>query len=365
MKIKEICTFLEEIAPLSYQENYDNAGLITGNFNTEITGILISLDCTEIILEEAISLGYNMVITHHPIVFKGLKKITGANYVERTIIKAIKNEIAIYAIHTNLDHVLNGVNGKIAQKLNLINVKVLRPKIDTLCKLVTYCPVSYADKIRQTLFEGGAGNLGNYTEASFNSNGIGTFKGNNISHAFVGEKNQQHHEEETKIEVIFEQHKQKYIVSKLIENHPYEEVAYNIVALKNQNQNVGAGAIGQLSSEMDVTSFLEYLKEKMNISVIRHSALLDKMIKTVAICGGAGSFLLEDAKRLNADIFISGDFKYHEFFDADDKIVIADIGHYESEQFTQELLLDVITNKFSNFAIRLTENNTNPIKYLA
>jgi dinuclear metal center YbgI/SA1388 family protein len=365
MKIFEITSFLEQIAPLAYQESYDNSGLIVGDLNTDITQALISLDCTEAIIDEAIAHNCNLVISHHPIVFSGLKKITGKNYVERVIIKAIKNNIAIYAIHTNLDSVLNGVNGKIAEKLGLQNCRILAPKNNILNKLITFVPVAYADKVRQALFDAGAGNIGNYSEASFNSIGTGTFKGNENSNAFVGEKNKRHKEEEVKIEVLFEVYKRNDILQALHHHHPYEEVAYDILTLNNAHQQVGSGLLGTLPETMEEQEFLVFLKSVMNVEVIRHTQLLGKTVKTVAVCGGSGSFLLGNALSAKADVFISADFKYHEFFDADNKIIIADIGHYESEQFTIELLAEIITKNFPTFAIRLTEKNTNPIKYLA
>lgn len=364
MKIFELTQFLEQYAPLSYQESYDNAGLIVGNLNNQITQVLICLDCIEAVVDEAIATNCNLIIAHHPIVFKGLKKITGKNYVERVIIKAIQNNIAIYATHTNLDSVLNGVNGKIAEKLGLQNCQILAPKTGLLNKLCVFVPLAYAEVLRNALFIAGAGNIGNYSEASFNTQGTGTFKGNDLSNAFVGQKNVQHHEAETKIEVIFETHLTHQILQAMRNNHPYEEIAYDIYSLNNANQQVGSGLIAQLPNEISEIDFLTQVKAKMNVSVIRHTALLNKKIKTVAICGGSGSFLLGNALAAKADIFITADFKYHEFFDADNKILIADIGHYESEHFTQELLLEIITNKFPTFAVRLTKINTNPIKYL-
>lgn len=365
MKIQDITSLLTQYAPTAYQESYDNAGLIVGNAHTEISQALVCLDCTEAIIDEAIKYNCNLIIAHHPIVFKGLKTFTGKNYVERVIIKAIQNNIAIYAIHTNLDNVIDGVNGKIAQKLGLVNCKILAPKTGILNKLITFTPLAYADKVRQALFAAGAGNIGNYSEASFNSTGTGTFKGNNASQAFVGEKNIQHQEAEIKIEVIFENHLTSQLLKALRQYHPYQEVAYDIITLNNAHQQVGAGLIGELVDEIDEAIFLQQLKNTMRVSVIRHTQLLGKKIKRVAVCGGSGSFLLGNAVGAGADIFISADFKYHEFFDADNKLLIADIGHYESEQFTQELLIEIITKKFPTFAIRLTENNTNPIKYLA
>ena len=364
MQLKDIIQFLEEKAHPSLQESYDNSGLICGHPSMEITGAIICLDSTEEIIDEAIRHGYNLVIAHHPIVFSGLKKLNGKNYIERTIIKAIKNDIAIYAIHTNLDNIIHGVNAKIAEKIGLINCRILSPMKNKLLKLSTYVPHEHAEKVKEALFNAGAGHIGNYSECSFSTQGEGTFKGGDGSNPVYGEKNIRLKAQETKIEVILESHKQHQVFRALQEAHPYEEVAYEIISLVNNFQETGAGMIGELSEEIDVQDFLKSLKTKMKTDCIRHTKLSSQGIKKVALCGGAGSFLLEDAKHAGADIFITGDFKYHQFFDADGSLVIADIGHYESEQFTIELLGDWLSEKFPTFALRLTENNTNPINYL-
>jgi dinuclear metal center YbgI/SA1388 family protein len=363
MKLSEITDFLESIAPLNYQEDYDNSGLIVGHANDEIHAALVALDCTEQIVDEAIAKNCNLIITHHPIVFKGLKKFNGKTYVERVVLKAIKNNIALYAIHTNLDHVDHGVSGEICKRLGIQNAKILSPKNNLLKKLVTFCPTAQADQVRNALFAAGAGNIGNYSECSFNAEGEGTFKGNEKANPFVGEKGVQHHETEVRIETIFKTQDERKILLALLENHPYEEVAYDIYPLANKLENVGAGMVGWLPQEMDNMDFLHLVKEKMQAKVIRHTELLSKKIKKVAVCGGSGGFLLKDAIAAGADAFITADFKYHEFFDAEQKLIICDIGHYESEQFTSNLLIDNIQEKFHNFAIRLTEHNTNPINY--
>jgi dinuclear metal center YbgI/SA1388 family protein len=364
MQLKDIIQFLEEKAHPSLQESYDNSGLICGHPSMEITGAIICLDSTEEIIDEAIRNGYNLVIAHHPIVFSGLKKLNGKNYIERTIIKAIKNDIAIYAIHTNLDNIIHGVNAKIAEKIGLINCRILSPMKNKLLKLSTYVPHEHAEKVKEALFNAGAGHIGNYSECSFSTQGEGTFKGGDGSNPVYGDKNIRFKAQETKFEVILESHKQHQVFRALQEAHPYEEVAYEIISLVNNFQDTGAGMIGELAEEIDVQYFLKSLKTKMKTDCIRHTKLSSQSIKKVALCGGAGSFLLEDAKRAGADIFITGDYKYHQFFDADGSIIIADIGHYESEQYTIELLGDWLSEKFPTFALRLTENNTNPINYL-
>jgi dinuclear metal center YbgI/SA1388 family protein len=363
MKLAVLTRFLESYAPLNYQEDYDNSGLIVGQAEMEVTGVLVALDCTEEIVDEALVHGYNVIVTHHPIVFKGLKKLNGKNYIERVVMKAIKNDIALYAIHTNLDHVHNGVSGEICKRLGLKNPRILRPKANLLKKLVTFCPNAQALQVRAALFHAGAGQISDYSECSFNTDGYGTFKGNDHTNAFVGEKNVLHQEPEVRIETIFLAQDERKIIVALLENHPYEEVAYDIYPLDNKLQQVGAGMVGWLEQGMEAPEFLSFLKDRMNVEVIRHTQALPKKIRRVAVCGGSGSFLLPDALAANADVFITGDFKYHEFFDADKKLMIADIGHFESEQFTSNLLVEIIQEKFPNFAIRLTEHNTNPINY--
>ena len=364
MKIKEITNYLEEIAPLSYQESYDNAGLIVGDSNREVTGVLVCLDSTEEIIEEAIEKNCNLVVAHHPIVFGGLKKITGKNYVERTVIKAIKNDIAIYAIHTNLDNVIEGVNGKIAEILELQNTRVLAPKTGILKKLITFVPYEAKEPVLQALFDAGAGTIGEYSECSYSTEGRGTYLPSEKSNPYKGEKGARHTEPEYKIEVLYTKEKEGNILKALFDAHPYEEVAYDLIQLTNTTPLIGAGIIGELKEETDALEFLKYLKIKMKTACIRHTTATNRKIKKVALCGGAGSFLLADAKRQQADIFITGDFKYHEFFDAENQIIIADIGHFESEQFTIEHLASLLKENFSTFAVQLTEKETNPIHYL-
>lgn len=364
MKLKEITDYIESIAPLSYQESYDNAGLICGNKEMEVTGALICLDSTEAVIDEAIKTKCNLVIAHHPIVFGGLKKFNGKNYVERVIIKAIKNDIAIYAAHTNLDNVFEGVNKKIADTIGLTNCKILAPQNNTLKRLITFCPDDHAEKLRAALFEAGGGKIGNYDECSFNSNGMGTFRANEGANPFVGEVGKQNHEKETKIEVMYPNYLEGRLLKALFSAHPYEEVAYDLIPLTNANQEVGAGMIGELPAEMEEKAFLEHLKKVMKADGIRYTALKGKKVRKIAVCGGSGSFLLKNAIGAGADVFVTADFKYHQFFDAENQIVIADIGHYESEQYTMELFYDLLAKKFTTFALHLSKINTNPINYL-
>jgi dinuclear metal center YbgI/SA1388 family protein len=363
MKLKEIIRALEDWAPSTLQESYDNAQLITGNPQMTITKAMATLDCIESVVDEAIARGCNLIIAHHPIVFSGLKSLTGKSYIERTVIKAIKNDIAIYAIHTNLDNVSTGVNAIIGKKLGLENPKTLAPKKGLIKKLLTYIPKDYQEKVRTALFEAGAGNIGLYEECSFNTDGIGTFKAKSGAHPFSGEVGIKKEEQEVKLEMIFESHRLPSVLNALQNSHPYEEVAYEVLSLDNLHQNIGSGMIGELSSPLDEIDFLNHVAKTMKCKVIRHTALLNKEVKTVAFCGGSGQFLLKKAIAAKADVFITGDFKYHEFFDAEENIVILDIGHFESEQYTGELIIDYLHEIFPTFAVLLSEVKTNPVHY--
>jgi dinuclear metal center YbgI/SA1388 family protein len=363
MKIKDVIAALESLAPPVLQEGYDNAGLITGDENAQCKGILVSLDATEVVIKEAINKGCNMVVSHHPIVFSGLKRITGKNYVQKAIISAIKNDIALYAIHTNLDNMLNGVNGRIASLLGLKNISVLAPKENQLKKLYTFVPRANADQVRQAIFDAGAGHIGNYEECSFNAEGVGTFKGEMNTDPFVGKPGELHKENEIKVEVIFPAWLESRIIKSLLSAHPYEEVAYDIICLDNRFSSIGSGIIGELDAPMDEKNILKLLKDKFGLTIIKHTQLLNKPIKKIAACGGAGSFLISSALAAGAEIYITSDIKYHEFFDANDKMIVADIGHYESEQFTINLLQEFLEQKFPTFAVLKTEVNTNPVRY--
>ncbi|MEX8546859.1 MAG: Nif3-like dinuclear metal center hexameric protein [Mucilaginibacter sp.] len=364
MKLNTLTAYLESLAPLNYQEDYDNSGLLIGHSDQEISQALISLDCTEAVVDEAIAYNCQLVISHHPIVFKGLKKFNGKTYVERVVEKAIKNSIAIYAIHTNLDHVATGVNKHIADRLGLINTRILSPKNNLLKKLITFVPVAQAEAVRAALFAAGAGKIGNYSEASFNTDGTGTYKAGENANPFTGELGKQHREPEVRIETIYPTNLENKILTALILAHPYEEVAYDLYPITNAFQEVGAGLIGELSSPQEEIDFLHFVKKVMKAEVIRHTVFTGKKVSKVAVCGGSGSFLLKQAIAAGADVFVTADFKYHEFFDAEGKLVVADIGHFETEQFTQELLAEIISEKFPTFAVRLTKINTNPVKYI-
>lgn len=363
MKISQLITLLEKLAPLSLQEDYDNAGLIVGDRNSKVSGVLCTLDCTEAVINEAIAKNCNVVVAHHPIIFKGLKTITGKSYVERTVLSAIKNDIAIYAIHTNLDNVKEGVNAEIGKRLNLHDLEILLPKRGNICKLQTFVPKEYLNVVLDALFDAGAGAIGDYNECSFTTSGTGTFKAGPEANPHVGVVGERHHENEMKIEVVLESHLVSNAVNALIDAHPYEEVAYDVIHNQIIDGQTGSGMVGKLNAPMSESEFLQHLGKVFDIKVIRHTELLQRPINTVAICGGSGSFLLGAAKQKRADALVTSDFKYHEFFDADKDIVIYDIGHFESEQFTPHLLQQYLEDKNVTFAVLLSEVKTNPIHY--
>ena len=364
MKASTIINLLEELAPRSLQESYDNSGLMCGDPTMEVSSAMLSLDCTEEVLDEAIEKGSNMLICHHPLIFGGINSITGKNEVERCLIKAIKNDLLIYAIHTNLDNVKEGVNKKISDVIGLKDAKILSPKKNQLLKLSFFVPKKDLDQCRTAIFDVGAGEIGAYSNCSFNVVGEGSYKANEGANPHLGEVGKIHFEEEIKVEVIMPNFLSARVVANLIKAHPYEEVAYDIYPLQNAWSEVGSGMIGELEEEMDTQEFLLHVKNVLNCSSIRHTAIHNKKVKRIALCLGSGSFLLKNAIAQGADVFITADFKYHQFFEADSKIVIADVGHFESEQFTAELLRDYLQEKIPNFATYLSESRTNPIHYL-
>ncbi len=363
MKIKDITQIIEQFAPLPLQESYDNAGLIIGDPSAKATGALITMDVTDAVIDEAIKNKFNLIVAHHPLIFKGLKKIIPNEMIGRMVTKCIKNDIAVYAAHTNLDNVIGGVNRIISDKLGLRNQKILDTKSDQLRKLVVFIPKDHAGKVRRAIFDAGAGHIGNYDNCSFNTPGDGTFRALEGADPFVGNKNELHFETELRTEFIYPFYREAEILAAMQRAHPYEEVAYDIYPLANTFNKVGAGMIGELDEPEDTKKFLQRIKRTFGAGCIRHTEIVKEEIKKVALCGGSGSFLIQKAIRAGADVYISGDIKYHEFFDADGKITIADIGHYESEQFTKELLMNLIKKNFSTFAVQISAVNTNPINY--
>jgi dinuclear metal center YbgI/SA1388 family protein len=364
MKMVDLIAVIEKYAAPELQEDYDNAGLITGQASWDCTGVLCSLDVTVEVIKEARDRNCNLILAHHPVIFRSLKKINGRTYVEQVIIEAIKNDIAIYAAHTNLDNIVLGVNGMIARKLGLKNVSILQPKNKMLRRLITFAPVDKVEQVRSAVFAAGAGHIGNYSECSFNSEGTGTFKAEEGTDPYVGEIGKRHFEKETKIEIVYPFYLENQVVKALVDHHPYEEVAYDIFTMDNVHFGIGAGVIGDLEEPQSEKDFLKFIRQTFHANGIRHTELLGRPVKKVAVCGGAGSFLIKKAVQMGADIYITADVKYHEFFDAEGKLVLADIGHYESEQFTIDLLHDLLAEKFPTFAVLKTRINTNPVRYL-
>ncbi len=364
MRVKDITSWLDHFAPLSFQESYDNAGLIVGDPDLEIHSVLVTVDVTEAVIDEAIRLNSNLVVAHHPVIFAGLKSITGRTYVERIIIKAIQNHIAIYASHTNLDGILGGVSSKMAGKLGLIHTSILSPRKGELRKLVIFVPVDKVNQVRLAIFKAGAGEIGNYDLCSFNILGEGSFRGGENTKPYVGKKGELHFEKEVRVETVFPKYLQEKIITALLQAHPYEEVAYDIYPLENRYERAGMGIIGELKKEMDEIDFLKQLKVVFHAKGLRHTSLSGNKVRKIAVCGGSGSFLLNEAIKADADVYVSADFKYHQFFNAENKILIADVGHYESEQFTKEILYEALFKNFPKFAVHFSEVNTNPINYL-
>jgi dinuclear metal center YbgI/SA1388 family protein len=364
MQISDIVAHLESLAPPVYQESYDNAGLLTGSGAWECTGVLTTLDVTEEVVREAVTRGCNLIVAHHPIIFGGLKKISSGNYVGRAVIAAIKGDIAVYAIHTNLDNMIaGGVNGRIAEKLGLLGGRALQPSTGTLQKLYCFVPIDHVEKVRAAIFAAGAGHIGEYSECSYSVKGAGTFKGGPGTQPFVGTPGVRHTEEEVRLEMILPVHLSRTVVQAMITAHPYEEPAYDLVSLANTHPGIGAGLVGELPEALEEKVFLDRLREVFGVPVIRHTRLTGQLVKRVAVCGGAGSFLISKALAAGANFYVTSDVKYHEFFDANDRLVLADIGHFESEQFTIDLLFQVLREKFHNFAILKSETKTNPISY--
>ncbi len=363
MTVREVGAVLEELAPLSYAEDFDNVGLLIGQPDVAVTGILVTLDTLENVVDEAMAKHCNLIVSFHPIIFQGLKKLTGRTYVERVAMKAIANNIAIYSPHTALDNSPLGVNYKICEILGLRHRKILIPKKDSLKKLVTYVPKKHAVTVREALFKSGAGSLGNYSNCSFNVEGEGSFKAGAEANPAVGKVGETHFEAEVQINIIYPEALESQVLKALLANHPYEEVAYEVTVLTNENQYLGMGMIGELETSMEEQAFLDFLKKKMKTPVIRHSKLLGKTIKKVAVLGGSGAFAIKNAKAKGADIYITADLKYHQFYEAEDQLILADIGHFETEQFTKQLLVDFLKEKIPNFAVNLSESITNPVNY--
>jgi dinuclear metal center YbgI/SA1388 family protein len=364
MKLKEICSYLDLAVPLSFQEGYDNSGIQVGFPEKNVHSALITLDVTEAVIDEAIETGCDLIISHHPVIFNSIKRLTGRSFTEKIIIKAIQKEIAIYSAHTNLDVYSSGVSRKMAEKLTLKNIKVMSPLKGKLLKLVTYIPEMHIEKVREALFEAGAGVVGNYDKCGFAVPGTGSFRGGENTTPFIGEKGKMQYEKEIRFETILFSHLKDKVIEALIEVHPYEEVAYDLYLLENGSSEIGLGCVGHFDDSIDEMDFLKLVSSVFNAKGLRYSRLTGKQIKNVALCGGSGASLLNVAIATGADAFITSDIKYHNYFDSDSKILLVDTGHYESEKFSTEILYELINKKFPKFAVRFSEKNTNPINYL-
>jgi dinuclear metal center YbgI/SA1388 family protein len=363
MQIGEIIKTIEDFAPLALQESWDNAGLTVGDRDNNVESVVLCLDVTTEVLDEAISKGAGLVISHHPVIFRGLMKLTGSDATERIILKAIQNNIALYAAHTNIDRIWGGVNSRMAGKLGLKKQEILIPEGGILRKLIVFVPEEHASKVREAIFSSGAGHIGEYDQCSFNISGEGSFRGSDATYPFAGKPGVLHFEKEIRIETIYPAFLENRIIKSMIESHPYEEVAYDIYSLGNKWERAGIGMVGEMESPLGSKEFLEMLRSVFKSVVIRHTRPPDKKIARVAVCGGSGSSLIHAAMKSKADVYVSGDFKYHDFFEAGPGFMIADIGHFESEQFTMEIFNDLLTKKFPNFAVHFSEVNTNPIHY--
>lgn len=363
MTIADVGILLDQWAPLAQAEDFDNVGLLVGDKKNTITNILVAHDALENVVQEAILKNCNLIVCFHPILFSGLKRLNGSNYVEKAILTAIKNDIAIYAIHTALDNMAHGVNYGMSQALQLEDCKILLPKKESLYKLTTYVPHAFAKALKESLFQAGAGHIGKYDQCSFSTEGEGTFRAGENTNPFVGKKHKQHQEGETQLHITFHKHLKKKVVQALIENHPYEEVAYELVSLENENKNVGMGMIGTLKNPILENDFLSLIKTTFKSGGVRHSQLLGKKIKKVAVLGGSGAFAITAAKAHKADAYVTADLKYHDYYKAEGQLLLADVGHYESERFTKNLIADYLTEKIRSFAVLLSEENTNPINY--
>lgn len=363
-RIKEVLKEIELYAPLPLQEGFDNAGVQVGDVNQEVTGVLLCLDVTEEVIDEALETGSNLIVSHHPLAFRAFKSLTGASYIERCLMKACKFDLVVYAAHTNLDNAVGGVNYRLAELIGLQNVRVLAPQKGMLLKLVTFVPEAYADLMRNTLFNAGAGHIGNYDSCSYNLKGEGTFRAQEGCHPFCGEVGEMHTEKEVRIETILPSYRKAAVLRALLSVHPYEEPAYDFYPLDNVWGQAGSGVVGELPEEEDELSFLQRIKELFHVKCIKHSAFTGNPIREVALCGGSGAFLLKDAISYGADIFITGEAKYNDFYDVEDRILLAVIGHYESEVCTKEIFYNIISKKFPTFAVHFSNVNSNPVKYL-
>lgn len=363
MTIQKVIAEIEKHIAMPQAEDFDNVGLLCGLPERNVSGILVCHDALENVVDEAIQRNCNLIVCFHPIIFSGLKSLTGKNYVERAVLKAIENKVAIYAIHTAFDNDYYGVNAGICNLLGLKNLKILQPKKNNLKQLNVYVPKDYSEKVKEALFSAGAGNIGFYDECSFKVEGKGTFRPTEGSNPFSGEQNVRENADEDMISVIFESFKQNQLIAAMKSAHPYEEVAHQIYQIDNENQYSGLGMYGEFETEMDEREFMSFVKEKFNLNIIKHSDFNQKKIRRVGVLGGSGASGIKAALSKKCDAYLTGDLKYHDYFLAESKMLICDIGHYESEQLVSQQLFEILSQKFSTFAILKSSEKTNPVNY--
>ncbi|MDR3137941.1 MAG: Nif3-like dinuclear metal center hexameric protein [Tannerellaceae bacterium] len=362
--ISRLLEVLEEFAPPALQESFDNTGIQVGETGQEARGALLCVDVTEEVIDEALAKGCNLVIAHHPLLFKPVKSLRGATYIERCVMKACKYNIVIYAAHTNLDNVRKGVNGCLAERIGLNNIHILSPKREGLVKVVTFVPSEHAQKVRDALFAIGAGYIGNYDRCSFRLEGLGSFCAQDGAHPFIGEVGMEHVEREERIETVIPAYLQGKVLQAVQAAHPYEEPATDIYPLNNAWEGAGAGIWGDLPEEENEQDFLLRIKELFNVPCIQHSTLREKAVRRVAVCGGSGAFLIKEAIACRADVLITGEARYNDYYDVESRLLLAVTGHYESEACTKDIFRTLILKKFPTFALHLSETDVNPVKYL-
>ena len=359
MIIEELTTFIEDKFPLSQQESYDNCGLIVGDPKKTVKKVLLALDCTEQVIKEAKLKKADVIITHHPLMFSSINKLTANDYEGSLIIKLIKSDIALYAVHTNLDNSINGINKYLALKLGLKNLQILVGKEKTFKKIITFVPKAYSQKVITALSAAKAGNIGLYSHCAFVTEGSGCFKPEKGAKPFLGELSKINQVEEVKLEMVFASENQKMIENSLKKAHPYEQPAFDIIELANPNPDIGAGIYGDLPAQINTAEFLKLVKTKLNLSYIRQSNSAKKFISKVAICSGAGFFVFEQAKRLNVDALVTSEIKHHEFLAAENNILLCDIDHHEGE-IAAVNILDQILQKLENIDTLISKHNLSP-----
>lgn len=364
-KIKEVLQAMDAICSESIQESWDNSGLQWGDDSETVKGVIVSLDVTMDVINEAIDCGCNLIIAHHPLIFGPLKQVRkNGTEVERLAYHCIQNSIAVYAAHTNWDKVAQGVSWVMAKRIGLLNEEILQPEKDGLCNLKVMGTPRDIAEIRKAWFNAGIGNVGEYSNCSFTTDGWGTFEPSESANPSVGEKNKTEFLRENAIEILCTKKDVSKALAIATETSSYETIAHSIIPLKNTNDTLGFGCIGELKEALSLSDFLALCKEKYACKVVRYNPSEKiKNIKTVAVCGGSAIDFLPTAIARKADAYITADVKYHQFMLADDALTLVDVGHYESEIWAMEYLTHLISEKFHNFAIRLTTINTNSVRY--